>query len=64
MLRLGGRRPRLAGLAIAAALVRPFAAASGTSLYDLSAKSLDGKDDVPLSRFNGQVSLVVNVASE
>ncbi|KAL1809074.1 hypothetical protein ACET3Z_026064 [Daucus carota] len=37
-------------------------AATGKSLYDFTAKDIDGKD-VNLSKFKGKVALVVNVAS-
>ena len=38
------------------------AAASGTSLYDFTMKTIDGQP-LPLSTFKGRVVLVVNVAS-
>ena len=59
------RAVRAVPLAMTAMLARPIAAASGaTSLFDLSAKSLDGSENIALSRFKGQVALVVNVACE
>ena len=47
-------------LSVVAPVDRPL---SGRSLFDFTAPDLDGHD-VPLSRYRGQVALVVNVASE
>ena len=35
-----------------------------TTMYDFSAKSLGGKEEIPLSRYQGKVALVVNTASQ
>lgn len=40
------------------------AALPASSLYELSARSLDGAQEIPLSNYTGNVSLVVNVASK
>lgn len=61
---------RVAPSAVAIALVGALflflnlrSAMAQASLYDLSAKSIDGKDQ-SLSEFKGKVALVVNVASQ
>ena len=58
---LGSRR--LPVLVVSAALVRSVVSTEPKSLYSLSARNLDGHE-VPLSEYNGRVSLVVNVACE
>ena len=58
---LGSRR--LPVLVVSAALVRSVVSVEPKSLYSLSARNLDGHE-VPLSEYNGRVSLVVNIASE
>jgi glutathione peroxidase len=35
-----------------------------TTMYDFSAQSLGGKEELPLSRYQGKVALVVNTASQ
>ena len=54
---------RLPVFVVSAALVRSVVSIEPKSLYSLSARNLDGHE-VPLSEYNGRVSLVVNVACE
>jgi len=59
---IGGAASLLAASSSLAPQVASAEAAAGKSLYDLSA-SMYG-EEIPLSKFAGQVTVVVNVASE
>lgn len=63
--RLAAWLPALAPAALGLGILAPLAAAAepATSLFDLSATSIDGRP-TPLSTWQGEVVLVVNTASE